>query len=74
MLLPTDQKVPGLTPFSAVGFSIVENYSLVSADWMVMSFVVILSCAVFDRGSCTLQTTGQGSPAGYILVPICGPE
>ena len=42
-LLPTPQKVPDSIPDSLVGLFIVENYSIVFTDWVLVYFVLFLA-------------------------------
>ena len=60
-------------------FSLVENYSticglLTRCFCVSVSFVHFLPCAVFVKGPCMLQSTGQLRSFNCIRVPICGPE
>ena len=49
-------------------FSLVENYSMVCMESVLMSFDLDLSCADVNGSLCILRTTGQGRPASYVCV------
>ena len=66
------QKVLGSIPGSIVGFSLLEYYFTVWTGWVFM-YIIVLYCAVFGEGPCTLLTTGQGRRGNFVCIP-CGPE
>ena len=51
-------------------FSLVENYSLVCVDWVFMSFVLVVSSAVFDRGPDLSRPQVRGGPSIVALFLI----